>query len=88
MKELALVGKIGTSQHFENKGRKAMQADVAEYTPAEDYQLKLQGARIGTTLSHGPHALRTTCCRSWLSYLALCSRLACPAARRMQCIVS
>ena len=41
VKGLNLVGKIGTSQYFENKGRKAVHADVAEYSPAVGYQLKL-----------------------------------------------
>ena len=49
MKELTLAGKIGTSQHFESKGGEAVQADVAEYSPAVGYQLRLRGARIGNT---------------------------------------
>ncbi len=37
MKKLTFVGKIETSQYIEHKGRKAVQTNVAEYTPAVDY---------------------------------------------------
>ena len=47
MKRLTLDGKMLTPQHSDNKRRQAMQADVAEYSPAVGYQLKLRGAHIG-----------------------------------------
>ena len=49
VKDSNLVGEIGTSQRFEDKRRKAVQANVAEHSPAGDSQLKLRGTSIGNS---------------------------------------